>query len=107
MGGIFIKVLNLIRTGKVLVSNHGYDEMMHDNILFKDAIVKVAEGIVIEEYPGYHKGPCALVLQRDLSGRPIHVVWGVPRNGPALAVLVTAYRPDPERWELDLVRRKT
>jgi hypothetical protein len=38
--------------------------------------------------------------------KPIHVVWGIPRDATSPAVLVTAYRPDPERWSDDFRRRK-
>ena len=34
-----------------------------------------------------------LVLQKDLKGKPIHVVWGISNNTDFPAVLVTAYRP--------------
>jgi hypothetical protein len=30
----------------------------------------------------------------------------IPRGEVSLAVLVTAYRPDPERWSDDFTRRK-
>jgi hypothetical protein len=107
MSSTFSKIRDLIRINKVLVSQHGYDEMMYDGILFRDTIHGVAEGIVVEDYPEYYKGACVLVLQNDQQGQPIHVVWGIPKSGPSHAVLVTAYRPDPARWEPDFVRRKT
>jgi len=47
-----------------------------------------------------------LVLQRDRSGLPIHVMWGVPKINGTPAVLVTAYRPMPERWSPDFTKRK-
>jgi hypothetical protein len=106
MSRIFATILDLIRNKSVFVSHHGYDEMMYDNILFRDAIEGVEKGVVVEEYAEYHKGPCVLVLQVDRAGQPIHVVWGIPKNEPSIAVLITAYRPDPEKWEHDLVRRK-
>lgn len=103
---MFDIIRKLIRDKNILVSDHGYDEMTYDDILFRDVIDGVTEGIVIEEYPDYHKGPCILVLQNDCSGRPIHVVWGVPKNQRFPAVLVTAYRPDSDRWSNDFLRRK-
>jgi hypothetical protein len=106
MNNIFSKILDLVRNNRVLISHHGYEEMAYDDILFRDVIERVAEGVVVEEYPDYHKGPCVLVLQKDRSGRLIHVVWGIPKNEPPLAALVTAYRPDPARWEHDFIRRK-
>jgi hypothetical protein len=37
------------------------------------------------------------VLQRDQDGKPIHVVWGVPKNAISPAVVVTSYMPELDR----------
>lgn len=86
MSDILRRIADLVQRGEVLISAHGYDEM--------------------EDYPEYSKGPCTLVLQRDRSGNPIHVVWGILRGQTSPAVLVTAYRPDPARWTDDFLRRR-
>jgi hypothetical protein len=67
----------------------------------------VAEGVVVEEYLTYHKGPCVLVRQSDHEGNLIHVLWGIPKDEESPAVVVTAYRPDPQRWSDDFLERKT
>ena len=45
------------------------------------------------------------MLQRDRDGRPVHVLWGIPGGETGPAVLVTAYRPDPDKWSSDYLRR--
>jgi predicted RNase H-like HicB family nuclease len=46
------------------------------------------------------------VRQRDEKGEPIHVLWGLAANTPDVATLITAYRPDPERWMEDWMTRR-
>jgi hypothetical protein len=99
-------IVSLVHRGDVRVSAHGYDEMAEDGILAGEAIDGVADAVAVEDYPEYPKGPCTLVLQRDRGGRPIHVVWGIPRGQTSPAVLVTAYRPDSVLWSGDFLRRK-
>ena len=80
--------------------------MATDAIFARDAVAGIVDAILIEDYPEYPKGPCVLVLEKDSGNRLIHVVWGIPNGYTSPAVLVTAYRPDPELWEDDYLRRK-
>ena len=87
-----------------LKSGHGFA----DYLLYVDGkAAGVVEAKIVEDYPNFPKGPCVLVLQKDDGGRPIHVVWGIPRNRTSPAVVITAYRPDPEKWSADFGRRRT
>ena len=106
MSATLIRIQNLVSLGEVLVSRHGLRELASDDILLDEIIAGIDVAVVVEDYPMFVKGPSVLVLQWDTNNRPVHVLWGLPRNTMTPAVLVTAYRPDPERWSVDFMRRK-
>lgn len=103
------KTLELIQAlasrGELKVSLHGYEELANDEIRVRDAVSGLSTAVVVEDYPTYPKGPCVLVLQRDGDGQPIHIVWGIPAGQESPAVLVTGYRPAPDKWDKSWRRR--
>jgi len=102
----FQNILKLITKNEILISNHGYSELAEDNIFVRDVILSIHEAVVIEDYPEFGKGSCVLLLQTDREGRPIHTVRGIPLGKKSPAVLITAYKPDIEKWSEDFKRRK-
>ena len=106
MSVTFEKIKELVRRNEIKVSDHGYDEIAEDDIFIKDIIADVDNGIIVEDYPEYPKGPCVLVLEKDRDARPIHVVWGIPKGASCPAVVVTAYRPDANMWTDNFKRRR-
>ena len=106
MSGTLERVKALTVRGDIKISDHGYDELAEDGIVVRDLVRSLTEADLLEDYPDFPKGPCVLVLQQDRDGEPVHVVWGIPRGQKAPAVLVTAYRPDREKWTEDFRRRR-
>ena len=106
MSEILDQVLALVARGEVRVSLHGYEELAADNVPVRDIIDGLTGAETVEEYPTYPKGPCVLVLERDKSNHPIHVVWGIPAGQSSPAVVITAYRPDPMKWDETWRRRR-
>jgi hypothetical protein len=106
MNKFLLRILELVQSGDVRISEHGYDELAQDGLLVREIIKGLHEARIVDEYPDYPKGPCILLLQNDDGGKPVHVVWGIPRDAVSPAVLVTAYRPDVALWTDDWMRRK-
>lgn len=93
------KLRRLALQGKVRISEHGYDELADDGLAAREVVAGLSAGVLVEDYPDFVKGPCALFLQKDAAGNPVHVVWGIPKGYDEPVVLVTAYRPDPKKWD--------
>src|SRR5690606_2925168 len=106
MSNTLQRTLIVVESGEIRISDHGHDELSEDNIFAREVTAGIREAIVIEDYPYDPKGPCVLVLQRDGTSQPIHVVWGIPRNADSPAVVVAAYWPDSDKWTNDFLRRK-
>ena len=99
-------VRDLVTSGNVRISEHGYDELSDDDILVRDLLNGINSATVVEDYPAFPKGAAVLVLQFDGNNRPVHVVWGIPKGFTSPAVLVTAYRPDPAKWNEHFTERR-
>ena len=63
----------------------------------------IAGGVIIEDYPDDYPFPSCLILGCTERQDPLHVVCGV---GNGILYVITAYRPDPEKWEMDWKTRK-
>ena len=73
------------------------------HIATQDALDAADTGEVIERYPSGRSIPNELVLGWVDSG-PLRVVLSYSEDGKRAAVL-TAYPPDPTRWQPDFKRR--
>jgi hypothetical protein len=91
------KVVDAIRSSRVLITDHADEEAFDDCLTFEEIYFSVMHGEVIEDYSDDKPYPSCLIMGKTFSGEPIHSVWAYnPENG--WAVIITVYRPDPERW---------
>ncbi|MCB2261734.1 MAG: DUF4258 domain-containing protein [Candidatus Thiosymbion ectosymbiont of Robbea hypermnestra] len=106
MSDILATLRHLVASGDIRISEHGYEELANDGLTAREIVNGINNAILVEDYPNYPKGASVLVLQAGTNGQPVHVVWGIPKGHTRPAVLVTAYRPDPFRWNADFKKRK-
>lgn len=106
MSETLAQIKSLVQRGDVSTSVHGFRELAADGILLDDVTGGVVAAVVVEEYSEAFKGPSVLVLQYDRDGKPLHVLWGIPKGANGPATIITAYRPKPDRWSGDFMRRK-
>jgi hypothetical protein len=100
------RIRRLVAAREVRISEHGFDELSADGIAVREAAQGLDSAVVVEEYPASGRGPAVLVLEFDQCGEPLHVVWGIPQGLESPAVLVTAYRPDPQQWNETFTERR-
>lgn len=98
-------IIRAVREGRFVVTDHADEEARNDRLTLDEILASVNAGEVIEEYPRDHPYPSCPVFGFNPRGEPIHSVWAY-NELTGFAVLITVYRPDPERWVDWKVRRK-
>jgi len=91
------EIIEAISGARVRVTDHADEEAENDSLALSDVIHSVLHGEIIEDYPDDHPYPSCLILGRTSDGDPVHSVWAYNSEN-RWAVLVTVYRPDPQRW---------
>ena len=90
-------IIEAIRTNRVRISDHADEETAADQLLFDEIFLSVLQGEIIEDYPTDKPYPSCLIYGQTFSGEPVHSVWAYNAENQ-WAVLITVYRPDPNRW---------
>ena len=68
-----------------------------------DVTQAIRSGEIIEQYPDDYPYPSCLLLGTTDTGETFHVVCS---QGDSEVWMITAYRPDTDKWESDLKTRK-
>ena len=88
---------------KLQWTNHMLLRLFQRGISLDNVEHALESGEIIEHYPEDYPHPSYLILGRTAANEQLHIVCGI---GPEDLHLITAYYPDPERWEPDGKTRK-
>ena len=98
-------IINAIQGNRIRITDHADEEGESDQLTFDEIYFSVFHGAIIEDYPDDKPYPSCLIYGQTFSGDPVHSVWAF-NDENQWAVLITVYRPDPDRWINFRVRRE-
>ena len=90
-------IIQAIQINHIRITDHADEEAQADQLTFDGIFHSVLNGEIIEDYPTDRPYPSCLIYGQSSEGDPIHSVWAYNAENQ-WAVLITVYRPDPERW---------
>jgi hypothetical protein len=90
-------IIESIKSNKIRITDHADEEAYADELSFDEILTSISEGETIEQYPEDKPYPSCLILSKNAKGEPIHTVWAY-RSETRSSVLITVYRPDPQKW---------
>ena len=90
-------LITAIQRHQIRITDHADEEAQADLLTFDEIFFSVLQGEIIEDYPRDKPYPSCLVYGNSFSDEPIHSVWAY-NDKTEWAVLITVYRPEPERW---------
>jgi hypothetical protein len=97
-------IIQAIRHNRVRITDHADEETQSDRLSISEVFASVFPGEVIEEYPSDKPYPSCLVYGKTAEAESVHTVRAYNEKNQWV-VLVTVYRPDPQRW-IDFRRRR-
>lgn len=99
------EIINAIRQNRVRITDHADEEAQADRLTFDEIFFSVLQGEIIEAYPTDRPYPSCLIYGESFNGGHTHSVWAYNQENQ-WAVLITVYRPDPNRW-IDWRKRRS
>ena len=101
-----IDIINLrsyFENDEVLISDHVAMRFRQKGLKVKNIRFAVNNGEIIEQYPDDYPFPSCLILGKTIDGKYIHVVMS---DEGKMSRIITAYYPDPNKWDVQLKVRK-
>jgi len=69
-------IIDAIRNNRVRITDHADEEAFNDGLSFEEIYFSVMHGEVIENYFNDKPYPSCLIMGKNFSGEPIHIVFG-------------------------------
>ena len=85
------------------ITMHAAKRLEQRGIHVSDVISCIRNGKIIEQYPTDYPFPSCLILGLSVKQKHLHVVIG---SNLETLWIVTAYYPNPDKWENDFQTRK-
>ena len=90
-------IIEAIEAGRKLETFHAIEESRNDRLSVDEIWSSISAGEIIEDYPDDRPHPSCLIFGLSPDGSPVHTVVAYD-SVEGWAILVTVYRPDPNRW---------
>jgi len=97
-------IIQSIEDKRIRITDHADEEASNDRIVLIEAFDTISSGEIIERYPDDKPYPSCLIFSKLKDDDPIHTVWAF-NQATQSSVLITVYRPDPEKWIDGKIRR--
>ena len=94
------RLLNRLET--IVITQHSRRRFMERGITIKDVCEAIEEGSIIEDYPDDYPFPSCLILGKA-NEKNLHICASINEG---YIYIITAYIPNPNKWEADLKTRK-
>jgi len=88
---------------KIALTKHAKERLTERNISIADIINGIETGEIIKQYEEDKPLPSCLILGTSVKRRPLHIVISHDKE---FIYLITAYYPDPEKWDKNFKTRK-
>ena len=87
---------------KMVITQHSRKRFSERGIVINDVRESIKNGEIIEQYQDDYPFPSCLIMGKS-GNRVIHVVASIEDG---LLYIITAYIPNPDKWEEDWKTRK-
>lgn len=93
---------NLAKPEHMVITQHSYRRFLERQITIDDVCNAITNGEIIEQYPDDFPFPSCLILG-NTGTKLLHICASIDDG---LMYVITAYVPDPDKWENDFKTRK-